>query len=317
MSVAWTNPADWDRLDALLGRIGAGRLVEGPDAIELAGLYRSVSADSARVRSAGVDPATIAYLDHLLARAHNRLYGAPPLTRTAVAAFIARDFPETVRRHATYFWLSSAAFYGTFLFGLVASVLLPDFASGVMGPQQAEMFRRMYEETPEHARSASGGGLSVSFYVQHNTSIGFRVFATGVFGGLGSAFMLLYQGLVIGATFGLLVADEKAHQLLTFTCGHSAWELTAIVLSGAAGLRLGWSFVRTEGLTRLASARAASSDVARLVSGAAIFFGIAAVIEGLWSASPIPPEVKWAFAVLQVSFVVAYLCFAGRRRGTS
>jgi uncharacterized membrane protein SpoIIM required for sporulation len=148
--------------------------------------------------------------------------------------------------------------------------------------------------------------------VQHNTSIAFEVFANGVFFALGSAFMLVYQGLVIGTVFGFLLGDDKGRQILTFTCSHSAWELTAIVLSGAAGLRMGWALVATEGRTRLASLRAVAPELVKLIGGAALMLSVAACIEGLWSPSTVPAPGKWAFAALQIFFVTMYLVFVGR-----
>ena len=306
--------SDWNRLEQLLsvGGVRKGKL-DASEYLELSNLYRSACGDAARVRAAGADDNTTAYLDTLLARAHNQLYRAPPGRRGAVWAFLARDFPVTLRAHKWFFFWATLAFYGAFLFGVVAAIVLRGFGPAVMGPDQVEMFRRMYAESPELGRGAGENSAMVGFYIQHNTSIAFQVFANGIFAGLGSAFMLLYQGLVIGTTFGFLIADEKARNILTFTCGHSAWELTAIVVSGAAGLRMGWALIATEGRTRIASLKAAGPDIARLIGGAAVMLSIAALIEGLWSPSSAPPPVKWGFAVVQIGFVTLYLTRAGRQ----
>lgn len=305
--------ADWGRLEVLVSRGGvrAGRL-DPTELVELSNLYRAAAADAARVRGAGADDGTVAYLDGLLARAHNELYRAPPPRRAALALFVSKGFPQAVRRNAWFVLWASLAFYGPFLFGLVAAVVVPPFAPAVMGEQQMDSFRHMYDEVIEKGRSVGEGSLMVGFYVQHNTSIAFQVFANGVFFGLGSVFMLVYQGLAIGTVFGFLIGDDKGRQILTFTCGHSAWELTAIVLSGSAGLRMGWALVVTEGRTRTASLRAAGPEVARLVGGAAMMLSVAAFIEGLWSPSSVPAEGKVAFALLQILFVANYLSMIGR-----
>lgn len=305
--------ADWERLEALLTRDGRSTRVAAHEVVELASLYRAAAADAARVRAAGADDGTIAYLDGLLARAHNRLYRAPKPRRGAFTWFVLEGFPATVRDNARFIAWASAAFYAPFVFGLLCAVLLPAFGPAVMGPDQVEMMRRMYEEAPSESRNFGAGSMSVSFYIQHNTSIAFRCFATGIFWGLGSVFTLVFNGLTIGTVFGVLIADEKTHNLLTFTCGHAAWELTAIVIAGAAGLRMGWALVSTGGLTRLASLKAAGPTVATLVGGAALMLFVAACIEGLWSSSPIPPPVKWGFAVVQLVCVSTYLFHGGRK----
>jgi uncharacterized membrane protein SpoIIM required for sporulation len=305
--------ADWVRLESLLANGGARKgTLDASELAEVAALYRAASGDTARVRASGADEGTVAYLDALLARAHNRLYRAPPTRRGAFADLILRDFPRTLRAQRRFFYWAAFGFYVPFFFGLVAAAVLPTFGPAVMGPDQIEMFRQMYKEAPETARSFGEGTMSVGYYVQHNTSIAFQIFANGIFAGLGSAFMLVYQGLVLGTVFGYLIGDEKGRSILTFTCGHSAWELTALVVSGAAGLRMGWALVATNGATRFGSLRAAGPEIARLIGGAALMLAVAACIEGLWSPSPIPAPAKWAFAGLQILVVTLYLTLAGR-----
>jgi uncharacterized membrane protein SpoIIM required for sporulation len=300
-------------MEKLLAEGGARRnRLDAMEVLELSNLYRAACGDAARARSAGADEGTMAYLDLLLSKAHNRLYRAPRPTRGSFLEFLLRGFPQTLRTERRFFLWSSLAFFGPFFFGLVAAALIPSFGPAVMGPDQVEMFRQMYKNAPDSARTLGEGSMSVGFYIQHNVSIAFEVFANGIFAGIGSALMLVYQGLTIGTVFGFLVGDDKTRNILTFTCGHSAWELTAIVIAGAAGLRMGWALVATEGRTRMASLRAAAPEVARLVGGAAVMLGVAACIEGLWSPSPVPAPVKWVFAGFQIVAVSAYLSLAGR-----
>lgn len=304
---------DWARLEQLLARgVSRSSRLAGAELMELSTLYRAAAADAARVRAAGADDGTVGYLDALLARAHNHLYRAPRTKRGAVKDFLAFGFPRAVRANARFFAWASLGFYGPFLFGLIAAIVVPEFGPAVMGPQQMEMFRHMYDQAPSEERGLGAGTMSVSYYIQHNTSIAFQCFANGVFFGLGSAFMLVYNGLVIGTVFGFLIGDDKARNILTFTSGHSAWELTAIVIAGAAGLKMGWALISTGGRTRLGSLRAAGPEITRLVGGAAFMLFVAACIEGLWSGSPIPAPVKWGFAVVQIVLVTLWLRFAGR-----
>jgi uncharacterized membrane protein SpoIIM required for sporulation len=152
------------------------------------------------------------------------------------------------------------------------------------------------------------------FYVHNNVGIAFRCFATGILFGAGSLFFLVYNGLVIGTVAGYVTQAGHGGNILTFMSGHAPFELTAIVISGAAGLRMGYSLIATEGLTRFASLRRAAPEIARLVVGAAVMLVIAALIEGFWSPSSIPATIKWVFSGVGWLFVITYLGFAGRRR---
>jgi uncharacterized membrane protein SpoIIM required for sporulation len=100
--------------------------------------------------------------------------------------------------------------------------------------------------------------------------------------------------------------------LLTFCCGHSPFELTAIVISGTAGLLMGYALVSTGGRTRWGSLRRCADELAHLVFGAAFMLLVAALIEGFWSPSSAPAPAKWIVAVFFALAVTTYLTSAGR-----
>jgi uncharacterized membrane protein SpoIIM required for sporulation len=153
------------------------------------------------------------------------------------------------------------------------------------------------------------------FYVNNNVGIALRCFALGIFGGLGSAFYLLFNGLAIGATLGYVWSQGGGANILTFIVGHGSLELGAIVLSGGAGLALGWSVVAPGERTRLASLQAVARDVLIIVCGAAIMLFGAAAIEGFWSGSSMPAVVKRAIGGTLFVLVLGYLFLGGRGRG--
>jgi uncharacterized membrane protein SpoIIM required for sporulation len=176
-----------------------------------------------------------------------------------------------------------------------------------------EMMAQGYSEGFSDGRAESQDAMMAGFYVYNNVGIAFRCFATGIFFGLGSVFFLVYNGLVTGTVLGYVIDAGAGRNILTFVLGHGAFELTAIVIAGGAGLRMGWALVRTDGLTRLGSLRAHSTEVARLVLGAALMLGVAALIEGFWSPSALPDPVKWSVAGTLWVGVMIYFVFAGRR----
>jgi uncharacterized membrane protein SpoIIM required for sporulation len=155
--------------------------------------------------------------------------------------------------------------------------------------------------------------MMAAFYVYNNVGIAFRCFATGILFGLGSVFFLVYNGLLIGAVAGTVTSAGYGRNLFTFILGHGAFELTAIVISGAAGMVMGYALVDAGQRTRFASLRAKSGDLFRLIMGVALMLLVAALIEGYWSPSPIVAPVKWGVAGALYVLVFTYLLFAGRK----
>ena len=117
---------------------------------------------------------------------------------------------------------------------------------------------------------------------------------------------------MIGTITGYLHSVGLGGNLMEFTSGHSAWELTGVTVAGAAGLLLGWAVVVTGRRTRLGSLRRAAPALYRLILGTAMMLVIAAAIEGFWSAGPVPRAGKYAFGVVQWCIVGAWLLLGGR-----
>jgi uncharacterized membrane protein SpoIIM required for sporulation len=153
------------------------------------------------------------------------------------------------------------------------------------------------------------------FYIFNNVRIGFQTFAGGLVFGLGAIFYLLYNGVFIGAITGHIIHSGLATQFFSFTSGHSAFELGAICLSGAAGLKLGYALL-APGLRRPTVAlRAAAAEAIPLVVGLAGMLLLAAAIEAFWSPRTfLPPVAKYAVGVVLWLLLLLYFGFAGRQR---
>jgi uncharacterized membrane protein SpoIIM required for sporulation len=305
----------WHELDMLLAR-GKELHRQGGDTIaRVASLYRSLCSDLMRCRAAGYTPDLNGYLNGLASRAHNALYGARPVQIPALFRLLIRDFPRALRKNARFFWLSTALFFVPCAIGIAGALSSPEFAAEVLPRQALHEMVENYSEGFDAGREGGVDAQMAGFYVWNNVGIAFRCFATGILFGAGTLFFLVYNGLMIGTVLGYVGYAGYGLNILTFICGHGPFELTAIVISGAAGLQMGYALVRTEGRTRLGSLRKQAPDIARQVVGAAVMLIIAAAIEGFWSPSAIPAQVKWSVSGALTLFVFLFLLLAGRGRG--
>lgn len=301
----------WRELESLLTDKALHR--QAPPIISRIGvLYRMVCSDLMRARSLGLGSDVTGHLDALAGRAHNLLYGPKPYRLRGVWELVAYDFPRSLRKNWRYFLLSNALFYLPLAVGLLGAMASTEFSESVLPASMLRSMEEAYSEGFSKGRGTGTDAAMTGFYVYNNVGIAFRCFATGVLFGFGSMFFLIYNGLVIGAVLGHVIHVGYGHNILTFICGHGPFELTAIVISGAAGLKMGYALVRTEGTTRVASLRRAGPELFHLIVGAALMLFIAALIEGFWSPSSIAPEIKWAFSGLMSLLITLYLLFAGR-----
>jgi uncharacterized membrane protein SpoIIM required for sporulation len=144
------------------------------------------------------------------------------------------------------------------------------------------------------------------FYVFNNAGIGPRCFAGGVLCGVGSLVVLAFNALFLGTIFGHMLVAPQAGNFTDFVTAHAPFELTAVVISAAAGLRLGWSILDTQGRSRMAALRHSAAEALEVAGLATVLFILAAFIEGFVSPSALPYEVKVTVALFTAALLVGY-----------
>lgn len=287
------------------------------DPQEVPANFRRVCADLALARDRQYSPELVARVNALALRGHHALYGTHSGTTVRPIAFLAIELPRLVRAQARYVWFSTLLFFGPLLALIAAIQIWPEFASVILSPQQMSQMEEMYKPSNHHLglRASDTSFEAFGFYIWNNIRIGFQTFAGGMFFGLGSIFFLVFNGIFIGAVAGHLTQVGLGTTFWSFVAGHSAMELTAIVISGAAGLKLGAALIAPGRMSRQAALVDSGRVAVRLVLGAAILFFVAALLEAFWSplnlADPTP---KYAFGIVAWMLLLAYLIFAGRGR---
>jgi len=149
-------------------------------------------------------------------------------------------------------------------------------------------------------------------YIMNNISIDFRVFASGIMYCVGTVFVTVYNGVVIGAASGHLSAIGSHEPFWGFVAGHSAPELIALCISATAGLMLGMSLIKPGRQTRRLSLTRAAKKAVPIIVGAGLMTLVAAFIEAYWSSQDHPLSVKITVGVVIWIVIIAYLVFAGR-----
>jgi uncharacterized membrane protein SpoIIM required for sporulation len=311
--------ARWDRLTALLDALELGRAgADGPTVGELPALYRHVCNDLALARDRQLSTALVAELNELALRGHQLLYQARTGQGANVAAFLVSDFPRAVRREWRLVLLCHVLFY-SLAAGIGAfAYRSPDLIYSFIDEAGVRSVENMYD--PESGsvtkgRAAEDDAAMFGFYIWNNVSIAFRTFASGLAFGVGTLASLAYNALDFGLVAGHLVRKGAAQPFFTFVIAHGAFELTAMLLSGVAGMRLGLALVAPGPRTRLAALRAAARESLPIIAGAALMLVIAASIEAFWSPRRLPAELKYAVGASLWGLVATWLAVAGRVSG--
>ena len=316
------HDAFWSRFETLLAELDGQRPVAqikapmGHGAFPQA--YRQVCHHLALARERQYASYLIARLERLVLDGHQHLYRARGVFGSQLLQFVVTDFPALVRAEARLFWLAAALLYLPALLMGLALQYAPHLIYTLLDHTMLASIESMYDPNVAHvgrARQSDGDFLMFGYYIKNNIGIGFQTFAGGLLYGLGSVFYLVYNGLFMGGVAGHLTRMGSGATFYPFVVGHGAFELTAIVLSGAAGLKLGLALLAPGNQTRLMALRAAAQISIRLVYGVVGMLLIAAFIEAFWSSSQaLPPAVKYSVGALLWLGVSAYFVFSGRGR---
>ena len=313
----------WQAFEQQLAALGQSRgwfrrrrTQEVPTGPDFAAAYRQCCEQLALARDRNYPLYLVERLERLTAEGHQYIYRQHSFGLARLAALALRDFPRAVRAHRAYVALAAALLLVPLLLLLFAVQHRPELVTTVVDPNEASHFEQMYSNDAEslgRVRDADTDVKMFGFYIRHNIGIAFQCFAGGIFLGLGSIWFLLENGFISGAVAGYVSARGLGGNFFPFVATHSAFELTAIVLAGAAGLRLGHALLAPGRNTRASALAIAGREVAVIIYGVVVMLLIAASIEAFWSSSQwLPVPVKYASAALCWCAVLLYLARQGR-----
>lgn len=314
----------WSRLHDLVDKAQRTRLASLTDdeVHELGTLYRRTSADLARAQTryastiAGQE--LVRSLNALVLRAHAQIYSAPAPAPSTGWAFFLYGFPEAFRRH----WkaIALAAFF----------MFAPAFASYVSvwsNPESAKLF--MPDEIAEtvHRRAqtkqTTGWGANLQYegvvaspevssrIMTNNIQVSIGAVALGFTAGLGTTYMLISNGLLIGSLAGVASNDKIDFVFWSVILPHGILELTAIAIAGGAGFVIARAIYAPGDLPRRDALKIAGTEAGKLLIGVAVMLVCAGLIEGFLTPSPLPPTLKMIVAIM--TGIVMVLWFSLRQ----
>ena len=312
------HKVEWERFTLALER-----LEHGKDTSQVASFpkaYRRLCQHLALAQERGYSSFLIDSLQQQVLRGHQQLYRHRSRFGANLLGFILADFPRRVRAEWPFVLAAALLFFGSLIGFALLVYGYPELIYNLIPAEQVREMQSMYDPVAGHLgrsaeRAASEDWVMFGYYVMHNIGIAFQTFASGLLLGVGSGFFLFYNGLIIGAVAGHLSEIGFGQTFWSFVIGHGAFELTAIVLAGAAGLKLGWAVIAPGRLTRGEALVEAARKSVLLVCGVMLLLLIAAFVEAYWSSkTSVTPQTKYLVGAALWAAVAAYLLFAGRTR---
>ncbi|MGI5816805.1 MAG: stage II sporulation protein M [Armatimonadota bacterium] len=283
--------ARWARLAALIERADRpGLRALAPEELDEFGrLYRRAVTDLASARSRSGDERLVRYLNNLVGRAHGLLYGGRARRRLNPRRFFLATIPRTFRESWRFTALSAAVFLLPSLVTYVLAASNPAWADALFRPGMSEMVQDfLARDVPAgqwyaDSQSIIGADTLSGHIFINNATISLAAFALGITAGLGTLYLLFSNGLMLGAFLGVFAHHDRLADLFGMVAPHGVLEIFAIIVSGGAGLMIGWALIDPGDRPRREAVAQAAGRAVRLVAGVVAMLAVAAAIEGFLS----------------------------------
>jgi uncharacterized membrane protein SpoIIM required for sporulation len=289
----------WARVDELVARSGKGgiRALSHHELRELALLYRQTASDLSTIREDSSSQRLAHSLNQLLGRAHNCIYMGRRAQAGRIVAFYRDTFPNVFHETLSYTLAACAVFFALAAAGFVMATLDPGFQRYFLGGAMMESIDKHQMWTQS---IVSVKPLESSAIMTNNLSVSFATFAFGITAGIGTLWMLAFNGLLFGVVNAACWQAGMSGQLLTFVAPHGVLELPAIFIAGGAGFLIAKGLLFPGMLPRGASLVREGARAMRLALGIIPLLIVAGTVEGFVSPSDLP--VRWKYLLAAALF---------------
>ena len=276
---------------------------------ELGLLYRQTASDLAAVREDASSKQLALYLNQLLGRGHNLIYHGHKTKVSAIVRFYGVTYPQIFRQTLPQTLLATAIFFVCGIASWAVAAHDPGFAHRLLGPDMMETIERreMWTDSIVTIKPLASSGI-----MTNNLTVAFSAFAFGITAGLGTIWMMVFNGLLIGVIGAATWKAGMALQLWSFVAPHGVLELPAIFIAGGAGFEVARGMLFPGLLPRRQSLAQASGRGARLLLGTIPLLIVAGVIEGFFSPSNAPIFMKFTLAAVLFAALLSYLFLVNR-----
>jgi uncharacterized membrane protein SpoIIM required for sporulation len=304
----------WKRLEQLVSASGRRSVsaLTSDELQELALLYRQSASDLSSVREDPTSTQLALYLNQLLGRAHNLIYMGRRGNRHGIWTFYKETYPAIFRETFPDTFAAFVLFLVAGVAGVLMGIADPGFSRFFLGPNMMQSIEhhKMWTDSIVTVKPLASSGI-----LTNNMSVSFAAFAFGITAGIGTVWMMLLNGLLMGVVGVACWREGMSLSLWSFVAGHGVLELPAIFIAGGAGLGIAKGLLFPGVLPRKESLARAGARSVRLVLGTIPLLLIAGVVEGFVSPTGLPPYLKFMLAGGLGTLLVLYL-MSGWKKAT-
>jgi uncharacterized membrane protein SpoIIM required for sporulation len=275
---------DWEGMGGLLGRIRSRglRSLDHAELERLAALHRRIISDYAYARTHFQGTAAELRLQRLAFGAHRLLAHPEQPWPGRLRAFYRHGFPATFRLCMPAIGVSLSVFLVAALLGFLITALHTDFALLFLGPDAIEGVRNGEIWTDSVGSITPHSLLSAKIFT-NNMTVALTAWAGGALLGIGSLYVVFFNGIMLGGVIGLCWQYDLLDRLWAWVAAHGPLEILLIIVASGAGLVLAQGMVVATNGSRQRSIQRHARRSMHLVLGVLPWLVLLGVVEGFLS----------------------------------
>jgi len=225
---------------------------KSPD--ELASQYIHLINDLAYAQTYYPKSKVIVYLNQLSAKAYQKIYKTKRENSNRILSFWKTEVPLIIYQYRKFVYIAFIIFSLFTAIGVISAANDGEFVRSILGDDYVNMTLENIEKGDPVAvyKSGSNWGSFIGITI-NNLRVGIISFILGVFGGIGTVYILFKNCIMLGSFQYFFYDKGVLWESVRGIWIHGAMEIFAIIIEAAAGLILGASILFPGTYSRLNS----------------------------------------------------------------
>ncbi len=255
--------------------------IPAEDADEMAKDFTQLVDDLAYAKTFYPSSKVTRYINSEASKIYLSIYKNRKEESNRLVTFWKYDLPLTIRKHHKVVLFVVIVFLIFFSIGFFVSKQDEGVARDFFGDRYVDKtLENIAEGNPFGIYESGNPFLSWLLLMIHNIRVSLLMFAAGIFAGIPSLYLLAQNAAMVGIFDQFFAAKGLGIQFFLVVFVHGTLELTAIIISGAAGLVLGKSFLFPGTIRRIDAFKQGAKDGVKIMIGLMPVFALAAFFEG-------------------------------------
>ena len=278
------------------------------DPDKLHDVFTQITDDLSHARTFYPTRSVRAYLNGVAQLIFTDIYKQKKSPLSKLRYFFTDEMPQVIYECRSSFFWALAFFILSFAIGYFSGMRDPDFIKTILGDSYVDMTVENIKSGDPMAVYKKSGRFDMTFGImENNMRVTMMYLILGIFAGIGSVAMMMYNGIMLGAFLQFFSQNNLLQEANLTVWMHGTLEISAIVIGTAAGITMGKGLLFPGTYSRLQSFQMAARKAIKIIVGVMVLLFFAAIIEGnLTRHTELGDTFRGVFIALNIAFLLFY-----------